>query len=84
MSSRGAARGEFLVDWWRIEESAPSVERAIAMYDSRYGRASTARSLPTPASPTPEPESTPHDMKVPKLTLPLPSAGVVDAPRRIS
>ena len=72
--------------WWLTDEIAPSIEQAISMYDSRYTAGSLSRSLPTPGSPTTEPESTTNDTKAPedsKPAPPLPSTGVVDAPRRI-
>ena len=68
--------------YWRAEEIGPSIEHAIAMYDSRYTAPSSERSLPIAGSPT-KPESTTDDPEAPedsKPALPLPPTRVVDAP----
>ena len=70
--------------YWLTDEIVPSIEQAIALYDSRY-TASPARSLPTSCVASTRPESTEHTHE---------SAGrlgagasrvnrAVDAPRRI-
>ena len=70
--------------FWRIDEIAPSVEQAIALYDSRY-TASPPRGLPTIHVASTRPESTGHSSEVPADSEPAPPASIEagDARRRI-
>lgn len=70
--------------YWRVDEIVPSVEQAIALYDSRY-TASPPRSLPTIYVASTRPESTAHSSEAPADSEPAHPASTEagDALRRI-